>query len=826
MALEAGCRLGPYEILSPLGAGGMGVVWRSRDTRLGRDVALKFLPEGFADDPERHARFEREAKVLASLNHPNIAVLYGLEHLDEQHALAMELVEGEGLNDRIARGPIPVEEALPVARQIAEALEAAHEKGIVHRDLKPANVKVRPDGTVKVLDFGLAKTWGEQAEDPDPAHSPTVTGVYTRAGVILGTVAYMSPEQARGQVVDKRADIWAFGVVLWEMLVGRPLFSAGTVSDTLAAVLKTEIDFASLPEATPDGIRGLLRRCLERNPKDRLRDIGEARVALAHVGGVDVGMHGAAAVHAAPATSAPPPAARSPHDRRRLGGVLAVAGAIVLVGVVLGVRAARWPAALFSSPSVGPIRSLAVLPLENLSGDPGQEYFADGMTEALINTLAQIGALSVISRTTVMQFKGTHMLLPEIAKRLNDVDAVIEGSVQRSGKHVRVSVRLVRAATDTPLWAKDYDSELTDVLSLQGEVARAIAEQVRVELTPGERRRLAAAPSVNPEAYDLYLRGKAHSRHENREDNDEATALLERAIAADPSFAAAHAELARAYAIRHFFFFPNDAELEKKSRAEVETALRLDPESSDAHLARGVLLWDPSYHFPHAEAIRELRRAIELNPSSDEAHHQLALVYLHVGLLDQALQEVQEAIRLNPDNTLAPYRLGCVRLYKGEYQQAWDLFSKIPLNYNPVLLNYVSAWTLFDLGRKAEAKARTDEYERAYPRDVGGLNASLQAMFAADAGDAATAEAKIRAAVEHGKGYRHFHHTEYNVAVAYAMLGRPTEALHWLQAAADDGLPCYPLFESDPNLDRIRRDPGFVAFLAQQKQQWEAFKRL
>jgi len=373
---------------------------------------------------------------------------------------------------------------------------------------------------------------------------------------------------------------------------------------------------------------------------------------------------------------------------------------------------------------------------------------------------------------------------------------------------------------------KDYDSELSDVLSLQGEVARAIAEQVRVELTPGEQKRLAAAPSVNPEAYDLYLRGKAHSRHENREDNDEAIALLEQAVAADPSFAAAHAELARAYGIRHFFFKPNDPDLEKKSRLEVETALQLDPESSDAHLARGVLLWDASYHFPHAEAIRELRRAIELNPSSDEAHHQLALVYLHVGLLDQALREVQEAIRLNPDNTLAPYRLGCVRLYKGEYQQAWDLFSKIPLSYNPVLLNYVSAWTLFDLGRKTEAKARTDEYERAHPRDVGELNASMQAILAADAGDATAAEAKIRAAVEHGTGYRHFHHTEYNVAVAYALLGKPAQALRWLQAAADDGLPCYPLFETDPNLDRIRHKPGFVAFLAKQKQQWEAFERL
>ncbi len=280
MTLARGTHLGPYEISAKLGEGGMGVVYRARDTRLDREVALKFLPAGFADDPERHARFEREAKVLASLNHPNIAALYGLEHLDGQHALVMELVEGEGLDERIARGPIPVDEALPIAVQIAEALEAAHERGIVHRDLKPANVKVRPDGTVKVLDFGLAKAWEEQAAESDPAHSPTITGHHTRAGVILGTAAYMSPEQARGKPVDRRADIWAFGCVLYEMLTGRRLFEGETVSDVLAAVLRTEPDWNLLPPTLPPSVRRLLGRCLERDPRQRLRDIGDARLDL------------------------------------------------------------------------------------------------------------------------------------------------------------------------------------------------------------------------------------------------------------------------------------------------------------------------------------------------------------------------------------------------------------------------------------------------------------------------------------------------------------------------------------------------------------------
>jgi Tol biopolymer transport system component len=281
MALEQGTRLGSYEITTPLGAGGMGVVYRATDTRLEREVALKFLPEGFADDAEGHARFEREAKVLASLHHSNVAVLYGLEHLDGQHALVMEFVEGDDLSALIARGPLPLAEALPIAKQIADALEAAHEQGIVHRDLKPANVKVRPDGTVKVLDFGLAKEWDERGTSvSDPALSPTVAGHRTEAGLILGTAAYMAPEQARGKAVDRRADIWAFGVVLYEMLTGKLLFPGDDTVDVLAAVLRQEVDLSALPPETPARIRLLLSRCLDRDVKRRLRDIGEARVAI------------------------------------------------------------------------------------------------------------------------------------------------------------------------------------------------------------------------------------------------------------------------------------------------------------------------------------------------------------------------------------------------------------------------------------------------------------------------------------------------------------------------------------------------------------------
>ncbi len=283
MTLTAGTRLGPYEILSPLGAGGMGEVYRARDGKLNRDVAVKVLPAAVAEDAERLARFRREAQVLAALNHPHIAAIYGLEESAGVEALVLELVEGETLAEKITAGPIPMDEALGIARQIADALEAAHDKGIVHRDLKPANVKITPEGKVKVLDFGLAKALTGDRSSPDQTHSPTLTAAATQAGVVIGTAAYMSPEQARGKSVDKRADIWAFGAVLYEMLCGRKAFEGETVSDTLAAVLRADIDWAALPRETPSSVRRVLRRCLERDTKTRFHDIADARIEMDEV---------------------------------------------------------------------------------------------------------------------------------------------------------------------------------------------------------------------------------------------------------------------------------------------------------------------------------------------------------------------------------------------------------------------------------------------------------------------------------------------------------------------------------------------------------------
>ena len=402
MSFAPGARVGPYEIVGKLGAGGMGEVWRARDSRLDREVALKVLPGGFAEEPERHARFEREAKVLASLNHPHIAHLYGLEHVDGQHALVMELVEGEDLSQRLSRGAFPLDEAIAIARQIAEALEAAHEKGIVHRDLKPANVKVRPDGTVKVLDFGLAKALdpASSGSAADPALSPTITHAATQAGLILGTAAYMSPEQARGAAVDKRADIWAFGVVLYEMLTGRSLFAGPTVSDTLAGVLKTDIDFARLPESTPRRLRDVLRRCLERNPRNRLHDIADARIVL------DELQQGAPDEAATVRLATVPPAARPAWLRVLV--VVATAG-VVLLAIAGGIRlwsraaapgsASRVSRLSISLPDGDEVTSLHLRPLAmspdgasvvyvGLRGDNAEQLYLRALDEAEPKALA------------------------------------------------------------------------------------------------------------------------------------------------------------------------------------------------------------------------------------------------------------------------------------------------------------------------------------------------------------------------------------------------------------------------------------------------------
>jgi TolB-like protein/DNA-binding winged helix-turn-helix (wHTH) protein len=512
---------------------------------------------------------------------------------------------------------------------------------------------------------------------------------------------------------------------------------------------------------------------------------------------------------------------RSRKALRRWSFVLG--GLLLLVVAVVAMNVGGLRDRLFGNRSPIRVHSLAVLPLRNVSGDATQDYFADGITDAFINDLAKIDALRVMSRASVTKYKDAQNSPAEIGRDLK-VDAVLTGSLARTGNRVRTTLQLIDVPTGRSLWAADYDRDLRDVPMLQGEVRRDVAEKLGLK-TP-TRQDKTNVPSVNAEAYDHYLRGQFYLHRQTREDNEAAIAALEQAVAKDPNFAAAYADLAQAYVWKIFLFAPGEKQLEEKAFVAVEKALALDPDAAVAYLARGRLLWTPANHFPHDRAILEYRKALSLNPSLDEARNQLALVYCHIGAFAEALQESQLALATNPNNNLAQFRIGQTLNFQGNYDEALSVLRTIPRDANPALVGHQIAWALFNLGKKEEASALLEQLLKDHPEDTGGVFTSIQAVLAAAARQERLAEDKIKSAIEKGKGFGHFHHTAYQIACAYALMNKPEPAIKWLEAAADDGFPCYPLFERDTNLDTLRQDARFVAFLAKQKQQWEHYKTI
>jgi TolB-like protein/DNA-binding winged helix-turn-helix (wHTH) protein/Flp pilus assembly protein TadD len=500
----------------------------------------------------------------------------------------------------------------------------------------------------------------------------------------------------------------------------------------------------------------------------------------------------------------------------------ALGAAGLVLSLLFGFAVNLWKDRFSSSAHAMRIEAIAVLPLENLTGDSSQEYFADGMTDALITNLAQVSSLRVISRASTMQYKGGRSPLADIARKLN-VDAFIEGSVVRSGNRVRITAQLIDAGSDRHLWAHSYESDLRDVLTLQDSVARDITQQIRVKLTPQEQSRLARNQSVNAEAYDYYLRGRFHFYDKNREDLEAAIGLFEKSVKLDPNFALSHAYLARAYNGKAFLYQRENKRLQEMALAQLEQALALGPDLAEVHFARASILWTPNNHFPHAEVVRELHRALELNPNFDEAHHQLGAVYNHIGLLDKAADELQKALAINPTYTGARFRLGINLLNQGKYEQAL-LFFNDTQRFMPPMWTFQTSLALFHLGRKKEASTLIIEFLRTEPQDEGGVVTAMQALLLADSGRRSEAERMIQVAIKKGEDFGHFHHTAYAVGSAYALMNKPQQALKWLQMAAEDGFPCYPMFEKDPILNNLRRDPHFIEFLAQLKGQWEQYR--
>jgi TolB-like protein/Tfp pilus assembly protein PilF len=621
-----GRRLGSYEMLSPIGAGGMGEVYRARDLKLGREVAIKVLPEDLASDPDRLRRFGREARTASSLNHPNIVTIHDIDEQDGIHYIAMELVEGSTLREMLRDAPLPTPLLLALARQAADGLARAHAAGVVHRDLKPENLIVSDDGLLKILDFGLAKV---APATPPLESDDTLTAQLTEHGAVMGTIPYMSPEQAAGRPVDYRSDQFSLGTVLYEMASGRRAFKRGTPTQTLAAIIEGEPEpLGRLNRRLPSAFLTIVDQCLAKNPERRFASTRDLATALQTV---------------------PDATSRIPRAAVWIAASLAVLG--IVATSVPGFRLG-WESGglgrLMSRPANGRFESLVVLPLSNLSGDPGQEFVADGLTEALIANLAKIGALRVISRTTAMTFKASEKTLSQIATELG-VDAVIEGSVLRVGDRVRVAAQLIDVEKDEAMWAETYDRDFGDLLVLESEVARAVAEEIQVTLTPDEAMRLASGRPVDPRAHEAYLKGRSLLYNSTREATDEALRYFETALAEDPRYARAYVGIALAWAARQQYGWATPQEAGPRRVAAVQQALALDDDLAEAHYQLAAMNTWTFWDFPAAE--KEFLRAIELDPNYPEARVFYARFLNIMNRPEEALPQIERALELDPRNT-------------------------------------------------------------------------------------------------------------------------------------------------------------------------------
>ena len=790
LTLGPGTKLGAYEIVEMVGAGGMGEVYRARDTILGRDVAIKVLPPIFSHDAERLRRFEQEARAAAALNHPNILSIHQLGNHDGAPYLVSEFLEGETLRLRLQKGPLPVSTALDYTLQLVNGLAAAHGKGIVHRDLKPENLFLTTNGLLKILDFGLAKL--QRSESFGAPETAMTQGSSTLPGIVMGTVGYMSPEQVRGQQVDHRSDIFALGAIFYELLSAKRAFHGNTPADTLTAILMHDPPSltGTSPNITPPLDR-VIRRCLEKDPNERFQSAKEVGFALKALSDVPASLR-----------TGSPRAQDLPPSRRLIARrALSIAGLILVVvlGLLVVANVGRLRDRLWRASRA---QSLAVLPLANLSGDPAQDYFADGMTEAMITELAQISALRVISRTSVMQYKDGKKSLPEIARELH-VDSVVEGSVLRSGGKVRITAQLIQAVPERHLWAKSYDGDLRDVMAIQSQVARSVAGEIRIKLTPQEESRLQKARSVNPDAHDAYLRGLYYRRKGGLENVEKARQFFAQALDSDPLYAPPYAALADYYSVLPFYTNATPDEVFPKAKAAVARALELDDSLAEAHASLAYIHTYYDWHWAAAE--QEFQRSLQLNPNDAAVRHRYSRYLSTVGRIDDALREIKRAQQLDPLSQIAKANVGMIYYFARRYDSAMKPLNDV-LKEDPKFdTGYWGLGLIYEQkGTQAEAVAQMEKAAALSPDPI--TMASLAHAYGAS-GQKEKAQ-KILAQLE-GQAKKESI-SGYNFAVIYVGLGEKEKALAALERAFQERSTLLPYSKMDPRFDPIRSDVRFI----------------
>jgi serine/threonine protein kinase/tetratricopeptide (TPR) repeat protein len=785
-----------YRILDEVGRGGMGIVYKAEDTRLRRTVALKFPPPGFSTQTSARERYLREARALATVNHPNVAHVYEVNEFEGEPFIAMEFIEGITLSRMIEDrepDPLPLPDVVRYSLQIAEGLQAAHQKGIVHRDIKSSNVLIGANNRIKITDFGLASIQGHTR--------------ITQEGVALGTVAYMSPEQARGNVVDQRTDLWSLGVIMYELLTGRLPFASTYDQATIYSILnEAPTPLRSIRPDIPEELARIVATALAKAPDERYPDAAALMKDLRSI--------------ESPGSASTPSVnpASTQVSRRALMFVPLLLG-------VLGGAALLW-FSLNRSTTAREKPSIAVLPFENL-GDSSNAYIAVGLVEAITNEIGKIPDLTVIARNSTIRYAGGRPDLQQVARDLG-VRFVLEGTVQRSATKLRIFASLTDASTARQLWGEKFEGSADDLMRLQDDIAQKMLTALTPTLSPGQRSVLHLQPTASKEAYDEYLSGRFFLDKSYQQETDTAIARFQKAIDLDPHFALAYASLARAYATK-IFASDSNAYLQEKATVAIDKALTYDPDLAEAYVARTALLWTRTNGFPHERAAREAFKALAINPNLVEAHEWAGSILFHVGVLDRAMDHFRAASLLDPTSKISPPRIGRLLWYQQKFGEALDRFQEIPDSK----WRDEKARVLHYLGRDKEAFAllldstweaqntapSTGLISRIAPTDI---TAMLAFLYAAS-GDTANALRNIAISEETGASSSHFHHAEFSIASAYALMKRNKNAVEWLRKAANDGFPCYPLFLNDPAMQPLKNDPEYVALMDGMKKQWEYY---